>query len=176
MDPAPLPARAHPDGQPCPVEARLISLDLTLPMPPTPMGAYSTYLLDGDTLYVSGHGPRVDGVIAIRGKLGADVGVAQGCEAARVTCLNLLATVRLALGDLCRVRRVLKVTGFVNCTPEFGDQPAVVNGASELLRAAFGDAAGHARSAIGVAALPNGIPVEVEMVLAVRAEVALTVT
>ena len=134
-----------------------------------PIGAYSTYVLDGETLYVSGHGPRVDGEIAIRGKLGADLGVAQGYEAARVTCLNLLATVRLALGDLCRVRKVLKVTGFVNCTPKFGEQAVVVNGASELLRTAFGDAAGHARSAIWVAALPNGIPTELEMVLAIRA-------
>ena len=146
-------------------EQRLAELGIELSIPPTPMAAYVTFARTGSLAYTSGHGPqRTDGSLVI-GRLGADMDVVAGHEAARLTAIGLLATLKAELGSLDRVVRVVKVLGMVNCTPEFTDQPAVINGCSELLGAVFGEAGRHARSAVGVAALPKGMAVEIEMII-----------
>jgi|ERR1700733_2048030 enamine deaminase RidA (YjgF/YER057c/UK114 family) len=147
-------------------EARFAALKLTLPSP-KPMAIYATAVRHGDTLYTSGHGPlRADGTY-ITGRLGADLDVAAGKDAARQTGLAVLATVKEHLGSLDRVKRVIKVLGMVNATPEFGDHPQVINGFSELMVQVFGDAGLAARSAVGMAGLPAGIAVEVEAIFEV---------
>jgi enamine deaminase RidA (YjgF/YER057c/UK114 family) len=122
----------------------------------------------GDLVFASGQTPTVDGVLTMRGKLGAEISVEQGQEGARISVLNCLATVAGLLGDLDRVEAVLKLTGYVASAPGFVDQPTVINGASVLLEQVLGDAGKHARAAIGMAELPGGAPVEVDLVLAVR--------
>jgi enamine deaminase RidA (YjgF/YER057c/UK114 family) len=117
-------------------------------------------------VYVSGQVPMVDGKPAFLGRLGADgLTVDQGVQAAQRCAINVLAALKAELGDLSRVRRVVKLTGFVASAPDFHDQPKVINGASELLVEVFGDAGRHARSAVGMAALPLGVPVEVEAIV-----------
>src|SRR6266545_3527584 len=134
--------------------------------PARPLAAYVPTVRSGDMVYVSGQVPMVDGKPSHLGRLGADgLGVEEGVEAARRCAINLLAALKAELGDLSRVRRVVKVTGFVASAPDFHDQPKVVNGASELLVEVFGDAGRHARSAVGLAALPLGVPVEVEAIV-----------
>jgi enamine deaminase RidA (YjgF/YER057c/UK114 family) len=124
----------------------------------------------GNLLFVSGHGPlRTEGKPSATGKVGRDLTVEQGYQAAREVGLCLLATARAALGDLDRVRRIVKVLGMVNSADDFGDQPKVINGFSDLMVEVFGEAIGrHARSAVGMAGLPMGIPVEIEMILEVE--------
>ena len=130
--------------------------------------SFRTAVRTGDLLFLSGHGPtRPDGS-AITGVLGASLTIEEGYAAARVTGLNLLATIREAAGSLDRVRQVVKVLGMVACTDEFRDMPSVVNGASDLFIEVFGDAGRHARSAVGLRALPMGIPVEIEMIVELR--------
>ena len=149
-------------------EARLTELKLTLPPAPKPMATYSTAVREGALLYVSGHGPlRPDGSY-VTGKLGADLDVAAGREAARLTGLAVLATLKAHLGSLDKVVRIVKVLGMVNATPDFKDHPQVVNGFSDLMVQVFGDAALAARSAVGTASLPAGIAVEVEAIFAVK--------
>jgi enamine deaminase RidA (YjgF/YER057c/UK114 family) len=144
------------------IEARIEALGLTLPEPPAPAAAYVPYVRTGDLLHVSGQIPVTSEGIP-RGKLGEGVNAAEGQAVAQICALNLIAQVRAACdGDLDRVRRVVKLVGFVNSAPDFTDQPTVVNGASEVILAVFGDKGRHARSAVGVAALPLGVPVEVE--------------
>jgi enamine deaminase RidA (YjgF/YER057c/UK114 family) len=148
-------------------EARLTELKLTLPPAPKPMATYSTAVLHGGLLYVSGHGPlRPDGSY-VTGKLGADLDVAAGREAARLTGLAVLATLKAHLGTLDRVARIVKVLGMVNATPDFKDHPQVINGFSDLMVQVFGDSALAVRSAVGNASLPAGIAVEVEATFAV---------
>jgi enamine deaminase RidA (YjgF/YER057c/UK114 family) len=150
-------------------EARLKALNLTLPPPPTPVANYVGAVRVGPLLFVSGHGPlRTDGKPSVRGKLGRELSVEQGYQAAREVGLNLLATVRATLGSLDRVKRVVKVLGMVNSAEGFTDQPRVINGFSDLMVEVFGDAGKHARSAVGMAELPMGIPVEIEMILEVE--------
>ncbi|MQA13001.1 MAG: RidA family protein [Pseudonocardiaceae bacterium] len=146
-------------------EQRLAAMDLRLPDLRPVAGRYRPWVRHGDLLFLSGQGaqPHV-------GRLGADFDVAQGRLAARDCMLNLLAQTRAAAGSLERVRQVVKVLGFVRCTPEFTDTPAVLDGASELLVHVFGDRGEHARSAIGVASLPRGFAVEIELVVALDAE------
>lgn len=147
-------------------EQRLEELGISLPEPVKPVAAYVPTVRTGDMVYVSGQVPMVDGKPAYLGRLGADgLSVEDGTEAARRCAINVLAALKAELGDLGRVRRVVKVTGFVASAPEFHDQPKVVNGASELLVEVFGDAGRHARSAVGMAALPLGVPVEVEAIV-----------
>ncbi len=147
-------------------EARFAALKLTLPPTPAPMATYATAVVHERTLYTSGHGPlRVDGSY-VTGRLGADLDVAAGKEAARLTALAVLATVRAQLGSLDRVARVVKVLGMVNATPEFTDHPQVINGFSDLMVQVFGDAGLAARSAVGTVGLPAGIAVEVEAIFA----------
>jgi enamine deaminase RidA (YjgF/YER057c/UK114 family) len=150
-------------------EARLKELNITLPPPGTPMANYVGAVRVGPLLFVSGHGPiRTDGKPSARGKLGRELSVEQGYKVAREVGLNLLSTTRASLGSLDRVKRVVKVLGMVASAEGFNEQPKVINGFSDLMVEVFGDAGKHARSAVGLAELPMGIPVEIEMVLEVE--------
>lgn len=150
-------------------EARLKELNLTLPPPGTPLANYVGAVRVGTLLFVSGHGPlRSEGKPTARGKLGRELSVEQGYKVAREVGLNLLATTRASLGSLDRVKRVVKVLGMVNSAEGFTEQPKVINGFSDLMVEVFGDAGKHARSAVGMAELPMGIPVEIEMILEVE--------
>ena len=149
-------------------EARLAERGITLPTPPTPLANYVPGVLVGNLLFLSGHGPvRADGKPSARGKVGRDLTVDEGYKVAREVGINLLASARALLGSLDRVKRVVKVLGMVNCGEDFGDPPKVINGFSDLMVEVFGDAGRHARSAVGMASLPVGIPVEIEMILEV---------
>jgi enamine deaminase RidA (YjgF/YER057c/UK114 family) len=148
-------------------EARIAELGLELPTPPSPGGTYMPVVQVGDTCYISGHGPvQVDGTM-ITGKVGVDLDEAEANAAARVTGLAILATLRAHLGSLDRVTRFVKVLGMVNCTPDFGTQPAVINGFSDLVVEVFGENGRAARSAVGMGALPGNIPVEIEAIVQV---------
>ena len=151
-------------------ESRLKEKNITLPTPNTPVANYVGAVRAGNLLFVSGHGAlRTDGKPAVRGKVGRELSVEQGYQVAREVGLNLLATTRASLGSLDKVKRVVKVLGMVNSADGFGDQPKVINGFSDLMVEVFGEAIGkHARSAVGMAELPMGIPVEIEMVLEVE--------
>ena len=151
-------------------EARLKERNIALPMQATPMANYVSAVRTGNLLFLAGHGPvrQADGAY-VRGKLGKDLSVEEGYRVAREVGLNLLATTRNALGSLDRVKRVVKVLGMVNSAEGFGDQPKVINGCSDLMVEVFGEAIGkHARSAVGMAELPVGIPVEIEMIVEVE--------
>lgn len=148
------------------IEARLRELGLTLPDPAAPIANYVPFTVQGRTVYVSGQVSRKDGLLWPLGQLGSTVKMADGVEAAQLCFLAVLAHAKTAAGgDLDRIARVLRLTGYVNSAPGFGDQPAVVNGASDCAVAVFGDRGRHARSAVGVAALPGGVAVEVEAIL-----------
>jgi len=146
-------------------EQKLKELGLMLPPPPTPVANYLTAVKTGNLLFISGHGPYDDGNTKISGKVGRELTMEEGYQAARNVTLNCLATVKAAVGDLDKVKRVVKLLGMVNCTEDFKDQPKVINGCSDLLVAIFDEAGKHARSAVGMQALPNQIPVEIEMIL-----------
>jgi enamine deaminase RidA (YjgF/YER057c/UK114 family) len=148
-------------------EQRLAELGLTVPDVAKPVAAYVPAVRTGDYVYTSGQLPMVDGRLAATGKVGADVEPERAKELAATCALNALAAVRAEIGDLAKVRRVVKVVGFVASAPDFTGQPGVVNGASELLGEVFGEAGVHARSAVGVAVLPLDAPVEVELVVEV---------
>lgn len=149
------------------IEEKLAAAGITLPDAPAPAANYVPAVQVGNLLFISGQvaaGP--DGII--KGRLGDDLDVAAGAAAARACGLALIAQARAALGSLDRVARVVKLTGFVQSTPDFTDQPQVVNGASDLMVEVFGDAGRHARAAVSAPALPRGTAVEVEAILAVR--------
>jgi enamine deaminase RidA (YjgF/YER057c/UK114 family) len=149
-------------------EDRLGALGLTLPAVAQPLAAYVPAVRTGSLVYTSGALPFVGGTLVATVKVGADITAEQAHDLARVCALNALAAVKSVLGDLDQVVRVVKVVGFVAAHPSFTAVPQVVNGASELLAAAFGDAGAHARSAVGVAVLPLDAPIEVELVVEVR--------
>jgi enamine deaminase RidA (YjgF/YER057c/UK114 family) len=150
------------------IEAKLAELGLTLPEPAAPIAAYVPAVEAGGLLHVSGQLPFKDGVL-MTGRLGEDRDVAYGAEAAERCGLMLVAQIKAALGgDLGRVVRIVKLGGFVNSAADFTDQPVVINGASELMLALFGEAGRHARSAVGVPALPRGAAVEIDAIVAVR--------
>lgn len=152
------------------VEQRLADLGLTLPEVATPVAAYVPALREGNLVFTSGQLPMVSGQLPATGKVGEGHGLVPASDAkdlARTCALNAIAAVKSVIGDLDKVTRVVKVVGFVASDPAFTGQPAVINGASELLGAAFGDAGAHARSAVGVAVLPLDAPVEVEITVAV---------
>ena len=153
---------AHP-------EERLAELGLALPEVPKPAGSYVPALRNGALVYTSGQLPMVDGTLPATGKVGAAVSAEEAKDLARQCALNALAAIKAEIGDLAKVRRVVKVVGFVASDPAFTAQPGVINGASELLGAVFGEAGVHARSAVGVAVLPLDAPVEVEIVVQVGA-------
>ncbi len=148
-------------------EARLKELGITLPEPAASAGLYAPCVLTGSLLFVSGQIPTVDGNITWTGKCGADVATSDANALARQCALSALAIVRAELGSLDRVKRVVRVAGYVASANGFTDHPAVVNGASQLLLDVFGDCGRHARIAIGVAELPRGVPVEVEFLFEV---------
>lgn len=150
------------------IAARLAELGIVLPTGASALANYVPVARTGNLLFVSGQIPLKDGKPAMIGKLGADLDVAAGYEAAKLCGIGVVAQIARALdGDLERVSRIVKVLGFVNATPEFGDQPKVVNGASDLFVAIFADRGRHARSAVGAASLPFGVAVEVEAIVEV---------
>ena len=148
-------------------EKRLVEMKISLPQPPNPKANYIPSVQVGSLLFVSGHGPYNDGKTILTGKLGKELTTEEGYQTARNVALNCLASIKAALGDLNRVKRVVKLLGMVNCTEDFKEAPRVINGASDLLVDIFGEAGKHARSAVGMQSLPNGMPVEIEMILEV---------
>lgn len=156
------------------IEDRLVQLGTALPPVTAPLAAYTPAVVDGDRVWVSGQLPFVDGALPIAGRVGqGGDGLVDPVEAAglaRICAVNALAAIKSVIGDLDRITRVVKVTGFVASDPGFTGQPLVINGASEFLGEVFGAEGVHARSAVGVSALPLGAPVEVEMVVSIRAE------
>ena len=149
-------------------ESKLTELGIVLPSAPKPVAAYIPAVRAGDLLFLSGTGPFKDGQIAFTGKLGKDLSVEQGYDAARLTLLNALAMVRQELGTLDRVVRIVRVTGHVASAEGFTQQPAVINGASDLLVQVFGEAGRHARLALGAAELPLNMCIELELILQVK--------
>ncbi len=149
-------------------EAKLTELGITLPPAPKPVATYIPAVRAGDLLFLSGTGPFKDGKIVFAGKLGKDLTVEQGAEAARLTLLNALAMVRQEMGTLDRVVRIVRLTGHVASAEGFTQQPAVINGASDLLVQIFGEAGRHARLALGAAELPLNMCIELELILQVK--------
>jgi enamine deaminase RidA (YjgF/YER057c/UK114 family) len=150
------------------IEARLAELGVTLPDAPAPAANYVPYVITGNVVHVSGQISQNEAGM-IKGKLGADMATEAGAEAAKRCAISLLAQVKKACGgDLSKLVRVIKLTGFVNSTPEFLDQPKVINGASDFMVAALGDAGRHARSAVSAASLPFGVAVEIEGIFEIK--------
>jgi enamine deaminase RidA (YjgF/YER057c/UK114 family) len=149
------------------IDARLAELGLVLPEPAAPVAAYVPVVVAGGLAHVSGQLPFVEGKL-VTGRLGEDVSLEDGVEAAQACAVMILAQLKAALGSLDRVERIVKLGAFVNSASAFTDQPKIANGASELMVAVFGDAGKHARSAVGVPVLPLGAAVEVDAVVAVR--------
>jgi enamine deaminase RidA (YjgF/YER057c/UK114 family) len=150
-------------------EQKLKELGITVPEMTKPIANYVKYVRTGNLIFLSGHGPRNTKGEDITGKLGEDMTIEQGYEAAKACGIQLLSTLKDACGgDLKRVRRIVKILGMVNCTPGFTQQPKVMNGCSDLLVAVFGEKGKHARSAVGMNALPNNIAVEIEMVVEIE--------
>jgi enamine deaminase RidA (YjgF/YER057c/UK114 family) len=147
-------------------EEKLAELGIELPTPVAPVAAYVPAVRTGDLVFISGQGPFKDGQL-ITGKVGTDVSIEQAVDAARATCVNGLAALKAEIGELSKVKRVVKLLVMVNSAPGFDQQPAVGNGASELLQEVFGDAGRHARSAVGMAELPFGMSVEIEFIFEV---------
>lgn len=150
------------------IETRLAELGHTLPTPAAPVAAYVPVVVAGGLAHVSGQVSMKDGAL-IKGRLGEDVSLDEGIAAAQACGLMILAQLKAALGSLDRVERVVKLGCFVNSAGDFTDQPKVANGASELMQAVFGESGRHARSAVGVPALPLGVAVEIDAIVAVRA-------
>jgi enamine deaminase RidA (YjgF/YER057c/UK114 family) len=147
------------------VEARLAALAITLPDAPVPVANYVPTLLAGNLLFISGQISKTADGTVLKGRLGAELTVAQGQEAARASALAILAQAKAAIGDLDRIAQVVKLTGFVAAAPEFTDHPQVINGASDLMVEVLGDSGRHTRAAVGVASLPLGCAVEIDAVL-----------
>lgn len=146
-------------------EERFAQLALNLPPAPSPLGVYKPYLIEGKYLYLSGHGPVQDDKSLIIGRIGRDLDMEQGKLAARQVGLTMLSTIRTHIGELDKIKRVIKVFGMVNCTPEFERHPYVINGCSELFAAVWGEDYGiGVRSAVGFGSLPDNIPVEIEAI------------
>jgi enamine deaminase RidA (YjgF/YER057c/UK114 family) len=148
-------------------EARLKELNITLPDAPQPVANYVNGVRTGNLIFLAGKGPRYADGTEITGKLGQDVTIEQGYEGARLTAINQLAVLKDMLGDLKKVKRIVKVLGMVNCDPSFVEQPKVINGFSDLMVDVFGDRGRHARAAVGMASLPRGQAVEIELVVEV---------
>lgn len=147
---------------------KLNSLGIKLIQPTKPIANYVKAVRTGNLLFLAGHGPtRPDGS-NITGKVGKELTIEQGAEAAKITAISLLSTLQSELGDLNKVKRIVKITGWVNCSPDFTEQPKVMNGCSDLLVSVFGDKGKHARAALGANALPANISVEIEMVVEVE--------
>jgi len=146
-------------------EEQFVRMALSLPPAPSPVGVYKPYLIEGKYLYLSGHGPVQNDRSLIIGRIGKDIDIEQGKLAARQVGLTMLSTIRTHIGDLGKIKRVLKIFGMVNCTPEFERHPYVINGCSELFAAVWGEENGvGVRSAVGFGSLPDNIPVEIEAI------------
>ena len=151
------------------IEEKLKQLGLELPSSAKPMANYVPAVRTGNLVFLSGHGPLEKDRL-VTGKVGSDLTVEEGYQAARLTAIGLLGSLKALIGDLERVRRIVKLLGMVNCDPTFMEQPQVVNGASDLLVEVFGDRGRHARSAVGTNSLPVNIAVEIEMIVEVEDE------
>ena len=151
------------------VEERLAGLNLALPEPPRPVGNYLPAARVGNLVFTSGQTARINGVRRYVGTVGKDVTPEEAYLSARDAALNCLACVKQAVGSLDRVKRVVKVLGFVNCVEGYDQQPAAIDGASDLLERLFGEAGRHARSAVGLRALPSNVSVELELIIEVKA-------
>ena len=149
-------------------DKKLKELGIVLSPPSKPVANYVKAVRVGNLLFLSGHGPTKADGSNITGKVGKDLTVEQGYEAAKLTAEGLISTLKAELGDLNKVKRVVKVNGWVNCYPDFADQPRVINGCSDLMVALFGEKGRHARTAMGAVALPSNIAVEIEMVVEVE--------
>jgi enamine deaminase RidA (YjgF/YER057c/UK114 family) len=149
-------------------EERLAQLGIVLPGPPKPIANFRAWVLEGNLLYLSGQGPQEADGRQHTGKVGATVTTAEAYRHAWLTGINLLAVMQDALGELRRMRRIVKLLGMVNAAPDFEDHPLVINGCSDLFTAVFGEAGHHARSAVGFSSLPGNITVEIEAIVAVR--------
>ncbi|MGH0000314.1 RidA family protein [Pseudovibrio ascidiaceicola] len=149
------------------IQQNLEKLGVTLPEAAAPAANYVPFVKTGNQLFISGQLPMQDGKIAKTGKVGADLSIEDGVEAARLCAINLLAQAKAATGDLSKVVRLVKIVGFVNSNGDFGDQPKVINGASDFMVAALGDAGRHARSAVSAGALPFNAAVEIEAIFEV---------
>lgn len=147
-------------------EDKLKDLGIELPPPTKPVANFVKYVKTGNLVFLAGHGPCDPEVP--RGKLGKDLSIEQGYQAARQTATCLLSTLKDAIGDLNKVKRVVRVFGMVNCTADFTDQPKVINGCSDLLTEVFGEQGKHARAAVGMNSLPSIIPVEIEMIVEIE--------
>ena len=148
------------------IDAKLTELGLELPAVAAPAGSYVGYVISGNQIFVSGQIPFWNGDVKFKGKVGTDYSIEEGQEAARVCSLNIIAQVKDALGgDLDRVTKVVKLGGFVNCPPDFEGHPMVINGASELIGAVFGEKGRHARFAMGAGSLPFNVAVEIDAVI-----------
>jgi len=150
------------------IENRLKDMGIELPAAATPVANYVPAVRSGNLIFLSGHGPKDEAGALITGKIGAVLTAEQGYQAARRIAIGLLGSLKAEIGDLDKVKRVVKLLGLVNCPPEFADQPKVINGASDLLVKVFDDKGKHARSAIGTNALPSNIAVEIEMIVEVE--------
>ena len=147
----------------------LQDLGITLPQPSVPRANFEPFALAGDLLFVSGQIPRWEGAVRYSGKVGSDLTIQDGQEAAKICAMNIVSHVRAACGgDLNRVKRVVRVAGLVNCSPDFTEQPSVINGCSDFLRAVFGEAGRHARIATGASSLPANAAVEIEALFQLR--------
>ena len=149
-------------------EENLKALGIVLPKLSAPIANYVNYVRTGNLIYFSGTGPAEEGQGYIKGKLGKDMTIEQGREAARITGINMIANLKNAIGDLNKVKRIVKVLGMVNSAENFTDQPKVINGFSDLMVAVFGEKGKHARSAVGMMALPMNMAVEIEMIVEVE--------
>jgi len=149
------------------IESRLKDLGIELPPAVTPVANYVPAVRSGNLVFLSGHGPFDETGTLITGKIGVDLTAEQGYQAARRIAIGLLGSLKALIGDLDKVSKIVKLLGLVNCTPDFGDQPKVINGASDLLVEVFGEKGKHARSAVGTNALPMNIAVEIEMIVEV---------
>lgn len=148
-------------------EARLVELGITLPTPPQPVANYVNGVRTGNLIFLAGKGPRYADGTEISGKLGDDISIEKGYEGARLTAINQLAVLKAMLGNLNKVKRIVKVLGMVNCTPDFIEQPKVINGFSDLMVEVFGERGKHARAAVGMNSLPRAQAVEIELVVEV---------
>ena len=151
------------------IDKRLAELGIVLPSPAKPIANYVPWVRTGNLVFISGQGAVKDGKIEYTGKVGDTLSVEEAIVSARLTAINVIAQLRDACGgDLDRVIRIVKLLGFVNCTPAFGEHPKVINGASDLMVAVFGDKGRHARSAVGAPALPFNLSVEVEAIVEIE--------
>lgn len=148
-------------------EAKLKALNITLPSPPQPVANYVNGVRTGNLIFLAGKGPKAADGTELHGKLGQDVSIEEGYAGARLTAINQLAVLKTMLGDLRKVKRIVKVLGMVNSDPNFVEQPKVINGFSDLMVEVFGDRGRHARAAVGMASLPRGQAVEIELVVEV---------